>query len=239
MSSQDFFDDQLLESMINTFYGYGNYQGDYWFIGMEESGGDFETINQRINIWSKRGQQEIEDLAAYHLAMETWGENIQPTWKGLIRILLSAKGYKNINTKHILEYQLNSLGRKSKETCLLELFPLPSPSIRHWLYNQHSQLAFLADRDTYRNYCVEQRINHISQSIQEHQPKAVIFYGKGYEYYWKKIINQEFLPTKDGFLVGENRQTLFVIAKHPVAFGTSNEYFHNIGRLIASKSSKK
>ncbi len=239
MNSSDFFDDQLLESRINKFYGYGNYQGDYWFIGLEESGGDFTNINQRIHTWSKRGEQEIEDMAEYHRALATEDTNIDSTWKGLIRIVLSAKGYKNINTKHITEYQINFLGRKNKETCLLELFPLPSPATRHWLYGQHSKLSFLTDRDTYRAYCVDKRIDHLNQKIEECQPKAVVFYGKGYEYYWKKLTNVEFLPTNAGFLVGKNSQTVFVIAKHPVAFGTSNEYFHSIGKLITSESSKK
>jgi hypothetical protein len=34
------FDDQLLERFMCTFYGYGNYRGAYWFVGMEEGGGD-------------------------------------------------------------------------------------------------------------------------------------------------------------------------------------------------------
>ena len=235
MSSQDFFDDQLLESMIDKFYGYGNYQGDYWFIGLEESGGDFANVNKRINTWSKRGEQEIEDVAEYHIAMAEWSTNVHPTWKGLIRIILTTKGYKNINTKHILDYQVNSLGRKNKETCLLELFPLPSPSTRHWFYQQHSQLPFLSDRDTYRDYCVEKRINHLSQKIIEHQPKIVVFYGMGYEYYWKKITDVKFQPTPEGFLIGKNKQTIFAIAKHPVAAGTSNEYFHRLGKFITAK----
>lgn len=235
MSSQDFFDDQLLESMMHKFYGYGNYQGDYWFIGLEESGGDFANVNKRVNIWSKRGEQEVEDVAEYHIAMAEWSTNIHPTWKGLIRIILSIKGYKNINTKHILDYQVNSLGRKNKETCLLELFPLPSPATPNWFYGQHSRLPFLSDRDTYRDYCAEKRINHLNQKITEHQPKVVIFYGKGFEYYWKKIAGIKFQPTPEGFLVGKNKQTTFVIAKHPMAAGTSNEYFHQIGKLITAK----
>jgi hypothetical protein len=49
MNSQQFLNDELLEKRIETFYGYGNYQGKYWFIGMEEAGGeDFEDVNCRI-----------------------------------------------------------------------------------------------------------------------------------------------------------------------------------------------
>lgn len=29
-------DDQLLDEFCRTFYGFGNFNGRYWFIGMEE-----------------------------------------------------------------------------------------------------------------------------------------------------------------------------------------------------------
>lgn len=91
----------------------------------------------------------------------------------------------------------------------------------------------------YEQYCLNKRINHIAQRIKEHQPKAVVFYGKLYEYYWRKITEQitdvEFTSTSEGFLISRNSQTVFAIAKHPVAFGATNEYFHSIGRAIATK----
>jgi hypothetical protein len=240
MNNQDFFNDDLIEKRIDTFYGYGNYDGNYWFIGMEEAGGDFKDINNRINIWSNRGKFEIDDVAEYHLDMGTWNGKIQPTWNKLIRIVLNAKGTGNIDIKDVRKYQINELARKDKETCLLELLPLPSPSIKHWIYGEHSQLTFLSNRDTYKKHCIEKRINHISQRIKEHQPKAVVFYGKEYEYYWKiiteKITDVEFSPTSESFLICRTAQIVFVIAKHPVARGLNNEYSHNIGRAIAATS---
>ncbi len=239
MNSQDFFNDELIEKRVDTFYGYGNYQGNYWFIGMEEAGGDFKDINNRINTWSNRGKQEIEDLAEYHIDIG-WGESFLPgakldvpVWRSIIRILLSAKGKESIDIENVRKYQINELGRKNQETCLLELLPLPSPSITHWIYSQHSQLTFLSSRKKYENHCVEKRINHISYRIKEYQPKTVVFYGIFYEDYWRKIADVEFSPTPEGFFIGKNSQTVFVIAKHPVAFGVTNEYFHNIGKSIA------
>lgn len=44
------FNDPLLADFANKFYGYGNYAGDYWFIGMEEDGG-----NSLVNINSPAG----------------------------------------------------------------------------------------------------------------------------------------------------------------------------------------
>ncbi|MBE9198222.1 MULTISPECIES: hypothetical protein [unclassified Nodularia (in: cyanobacteria)] len=238
MNNPDFFNDELLEKLIETFYGYGNFQGKYWFIGMEESGGDFENIQKRINIWSDRGKKDIEDVAEYHIAMGAWDARLQPTWNKLIRIVLSAAGKENINTEDVLKYQMEELGRKDKDTCLLELLPLPSPSLKHWIYKDHSRLSYLTDRNQYEKHCLETRINTISEKIKKHQPKAVVFYGTKYEYYWRTITRTitdvEFLPTSSGFLTCRNSQTVFVISKHPVANGLKNEYFHNIGKLIAT-----
>ncbi|MDZ8238028.1 MAG: hypothetical protein RMZ69_12770 [Nostoc sp. ChiQUE01a] len=243
MICQDFFDDKILEKRVNRFYGYGNYQGSYWFIGMEEAGGDFEEINNKINIWSDRGEQEIEDLAEFHEAIG-YGASFEananldvPVWNKVIRILLSVKGQQNIDIEDVRNYQISQLGRRSQETCLLELLPLPSPSLNHWIYGERSRLPYLYNRQTYEKHCLDKRINHISESIKEYQPTVVVFYGIGYEYSWreitKKITNIEFLPMSEGYLICRNDQSVFVIAKHPVAKGLKNEYFHNLGRTIA------
>jgi len=240
MNSQDLLDDELLEKRVDTFYGYGNYHGDYWFVGMEEAGGgDFKDLNNRMNTWSNRGNQEIDDIAEYHRDIgclpdaKLDAKLDVPVWRSIIRVLLSAKGKENIALEDIRKYHINELGRKDKETCLLELLPLPSPSHKDWIYNQHSRLTFLANRKEYENHCVEKRRSHINDRIKEYQPKAVVFYGRTHEYSWRKIAADiEFSKTPEDFSIGRNSQTIFVIAKHPSAFGVTKEYFHNIGKSI-------
>jgi hypothetical protein len=62
----NYFDDQLLLDFMNAFYGYGNYKAPYWFIGMEEGGGDsFEEVTKRLSVWDRRGRRELEDAAEY------------------------------------------------------------------------------------------------------------------------------------------------------------------------------
>ncbi len=57
------FDDQLLQAYVDTFYGFGNYRGKYWFVGMVEGGGEtFEEIENRIRGWARGGKNEIKDL---------------------------------------------------------------------------------------------------------------------------------------------------------------------------------
>src|SRR5713226_7016665 len=98
MKTSTMFDDQLLTAFINHFYGYGNYDAKYWFVGMEEGGGnDFTEIVKRINAWDSRGRKELEDVAEYHKAIgitRLFDERprLQTTWNKMIRILLSAEG---------------------------------------------------------------------------------------------------------------------------------------------------
>jgi hypothetical protein len=42
---------ELLEEFITNFYGYGKLKSDYWFVGMEEGGGEnIDEIIARLNI---------------------------------------------------------------------------------------------------------------------------------------------------------------------------------------------
>ena len=64
------FDDLLLDEFAHKFYGYGNYGGQFWFIGMEEGGGDsFAEVAKRLEAWALRGRREIDDVAEYLAAI--------------------------------------------------------------------------------------------------------------------------------------------------------------------------
>jgi hypothetical protein len=237
-------DDELLSKFIQSFYGYGNYRGQFWFIGMEEGGGSsFSDISTRLNAWSNRDKKELEDLKEYHDCIGVKNlfndkPQLQPTWNKLIRILLSSR--EGIpTTEQVRAYQKNKLGRLSGETCLLELLPLPSPSIGQWIYAQHSKLPHLIDRESYEQNCITSRIAHLQTRIREYRPKVVIFYSLSYQEYWKKIAGMDFQPNSDGIHIGYSESTLFVIIKHPAARGIKNEYFHQVGKIIANSCNNK
>ena len=110
-------DDLLLEGFMQTFYGYGSFDGRFWFIGMEEGGGDsVEVMQRRLNAWRERGKLELEDLsetAAEMGAGEWFNERprLQRTWGMLIRIALASEG-PTPTTDEVREYQKISLGRR-------------------------------------------------------------------------------------------------------------------------------
>lgn len=233
-----YFDDELLQEFMYNFYGYGNYQGDYWFVGMEEGGGDsVAEINQRITTWDQRGRSELEDVVDYHRALGIdWPfaekPKLQSTWSKLIRVLLSMQG-QNPTTDEVRFYQQRHWARQTGSVCLLELLPLPSPSTRQWIYGQYSQLSDLVSREYYRTVWSELRVKALQQRILQHKPKVVIFYSFSYLTYWQEITGDTLQLALSGNIYAQQHvDRLYVVLKHPVATGVTNEYFHQAGRYI-------
>jgi hypothetical protein len=232
----------LLTAFLHTFYGYGNWKAYYWFVGMEEGGGnDLEQVKQRLDAWDQRGRRDLEDLHNYHAAINIplhSGEKpkLQSTWSRLVRTVLAAKG-QNIDTDAVRRYQGEHLGTADGETALLELLPLPSPSTSHWLYGT-TGIEMLRDRQTYRTAMLPERTKYLRERIAQFRPMAVIFYGAAYRDIWRMISGvDEFAQDEEQrFEFAKKGGTLMILAKHPVARGKRNADFEAIGRLIAATS---
>jgi len=231
-------DDKLLQRFITTFYGSGNYSGDYWFVGMEEGGGnDLVQVTNRIYAWLDLGGSELVDIFDFHIRINypeyfTNPVKLQRTWMQQARIILSSKGF-SATTPAVKTYQRDIIGRKDSETCLLELLPLPSPSTSVWNYDQWSKLPFLENRKVYRDYCIPWRCEHIRSQVSIHKPKFVIFFGLSYFQYWQDVTGKSlYFHDRGGCLSCKSDRTYYVIAKHPAAKGITNAYFEAIGLLI-------
>jgi hypothetical protein len=223
---------------MSTFYGSGNYSGKYWFIGMEEGGGNtLEQVTKRLNAWIDLGKTELVDIYQFHLKIDypqyfQDPVKLQKTWMQQARIMLSSKGLPS-TTDDVRAYQRDLIGRKTGDTCLLELLPLPSPNVSNWNYGLWSGLPFLRDRQTYRENCVSWRAEHIKSRIKEYKPKAVVFMGQVYSDYWHTISgsNLDFIE-QGGFWATSSEATTYIISKHPAAYGVTNGYFETIGKLL-------
>ncbi|VAW31673.1 hypothetical protein MNBD_CHLOROFLEXI01-4505 [hydrothermal vent metagenome] len=237
------FDDSLLDKFCRTFYGFGNYNGRYWFIGMEEAGGESETaVANRLAQWQTQGMPETEDLVVHATGLG-WAGNYfgkrpknQPTWNKLIRIILSAEGNNPVTLNKVKQFQRTALGRQESDNCLLELFPLPSPSTNKWIYAEYSNLPYLSDRKAYRSHLAELRVAYLRHKIEEYRPKMVVFYGWRYKDWWRKVANVSFEQNdEEKFLVGKNSDTTFFITKHPTAQGVTMDYFHHVGQIMMER----
>lgn len=227
--------DSPLNDFINTFYGYGNFSGKYWFIGMEEGGGDtLDEIQRRINLWDRRGRHELEDLCGYHLELGitqffTEPTKSQSTWNKLIRLVLSTR-LDAFMLDDVKAYQRERLGRWEQDTALIELLPLPSPSTSHWLYSAWD-IPHLRTRATYRQHYAPLRVQAIRAKIAQYQPSAVVFYSLGYREWWQQIANVEFVPN-GRFFTASDEHTRYVMAPHPTGHGVMSEDYHAIGHWL-------
>lgn len=251
-------DKDLLEEFMIKFYGYGKLKSDYWFVGMEEGGGNsFDEIIARLNIWKKHGKPTLLDNHEFHKDLfdemgrsgnfeKAWGK-YQRTWGGLIKILLSYENENSPTLQEVKTFQTEKLGANASNNCIVELFPLPSPSTNkfHDFKSAGIDIDYLTSRDSYKSYLKDQRINLLRDLIAENTPKFVIFYSSTPEYigYWCKIsgasetdfrvetiqeINQKKLTAR----FYKTKRTCFAIIHHPTYTGVSNEYFKVTGKRI-------
>jgi len=231
-------DDNLLEAFMQQFYGYGSYAGRFWLVGMEEGGGATRReIAARLQTWQARGGRELEDLTEFSEAAVShkwFGDRpaLQSTWSKLIRLLLAVQGM-SPSTDQIRAYQGRSLGRLNSDHCLLELLPLPSPSIGEWLYGQFSSLDYLANRQSYTGHVQGSRIVHLQRRMDEHRPRAVIFYGLKNFSAWQQIARTPLeATTESAIYTARQGGSVYMAIKGPTSRGLSNDYLDQAGRIL-------
>lgn len=176
------FTDSEVDHLL-SFIGYGNVNAPFWFLGMEEAGGGYENLRRRLLF------DEIEDLYQGHkklgvLKYHEGSRYIQPTWRGMCVIMLNLMG-KEVTRDEIRRFQAEELGRAHSNTFLLELMPLPKPSIEAWGYSGF--LPQLGSKDDYYQQILPKRIQLLKTLISEHSPDVVIGYGKGYWGNYRKL----------------------------------------------------
>ncbi|MEX0970147.1 MAG: hypothetical protein WD046_06865 [Paracoccaceae bacterium] len=232
-----------LNAFMNTFLGYGDFNADTWFIGMEEAGGNsLEDVQTRIGTWAERGGRVLEDCAEYHHAI---GEShlftppvrkAQPTWDWLIRAQLKSEG-KAHDTTASKAMQSERWLRNGSNTCGIELLPLPSPKATVWHYDRFSDNPILNNRDSYSEAMLPKRTTAVKNAIYEYKPRNVLFYSKTYLKHWQQIAGVDFVEV-DGLHIAQAGDTSFICTVHPTrpihgGRGAKVAYWKNIGARLA------
>jgi hypothetical protein len=233
--------DKVVEDFIHGFYGYGNLDSPYWYVGMEEGGGNtLDEIKSRLKAWKEFKAPTTVDVKDYHMEIgigQFFSEKpvLQTTWSKLIRIHLRLLD-KDTSTSEVRSYQRKHWGRKDGNNCLLELMPLPSPGTNKWMYDDFSRLTHLKSRSDYCKFVQPARIVGIQTLIEKHSPKAVLFYGLSPQYMdaWRKIVGRKLEKSEiPGLYWSAAETTIFAVCPHPVAHGYSNAYFESVGDYLA------
>lgn len=200
---------------LDNFYGYGNWNSNFWFIGMEEGGGNLQNlVNNKINSFYLSGYSHDTLIDNYHFQINCvghpWNEEaikflgprpnnkpvkLQRYWAKKIKILLHCHGQNSDNTT-IRNYQANNWGRINLEPmqhAIIELLPLPSPGTNDWFYDEWTanftgvHCPQLVSRDFYRQHIINNRIDLLINKINQYNPRLIVFSGSSYNDYYNAI----------------------------------------------------
>lgn len=236
-----------LDAFIADFAGYGNPSAAIWFVGMEEgSGKGVPELARRVDAWSIRGRRPLEDLAAYHRAIDLGQQHfnkpvaLQRTWGPLLRALLAWRGTE-ITLDEMRATQADDLGSERGDSSLIELLPLPSPGTKVWPYESLApQIAALQNRATYAAAFTSPRIEMLRGLIRKAEPRAVVLYGLRYMNEWTAIVGS---ALERGEMEGRPwfstrvGGTSYAAVPHPVAHGTTSRYWEMVGRRLREGTS--
>ena len=234
---------QLLSDFIDSFFGYGNLNSPYWFIGKEEGGGkDLGENFRRILTWESFGKPTTVDLIDYHFQLgftDKQLNNIQSTWTKLVQLLLTIDG-KEISKEERRVYQRNNLGRLLGNNCVLELMPMASRNTGLWLWEKIFQEYYqINNRKEYFSFIVPTRLTRLKELIKQHRPKLVLFYStqKDYIQQWYEIVdavNWQWIKLSKVMKYGwyKRESSLYVITTHPTMKGITNNDFPEVGKFI-------
>lgn len=228
------FEDDELERLLK-FIGYGTLNADVWFLGMEEAGGGYENLRQRLKF------EEVEDCANAHrlLGITKHHEGkriIQPTWAVMCRIMLSLEN-QEVNAESVRNYQAEMLGRRDGRTLLTELLPIPKPNIKHWDYGEI--FPMFESREHYYETIKPERIEYLKNIIDTNKPKTVIGYGKEYWADYKRLFPKHSqYELVNSFEIAKNQDTLVILTHHLPTI-KMNGKFREIANIIRNHTSSK
>jgi hypothetical protein len=242
--------DTLLEQFIRDFYGYGNFDAPYWFVGMEEGMRKISSskklgkkLNKKLNAWDERGRMPLQDLPEFSSALggkKFFSEKPRSvrTWSRIIHVLFGIKDEATHKPSQIKAYQREFLARaQDGDSCLMELLPLAAYDTNVWPpYKKISNIPCLKSRDIYVQQVRPNRIADLKRYIETYHPQVAVMYGKGNWNHYAEIAGVEFHGTEmHDVKIGKNEKTLFVLTRHMAVRNLTNKECYAIGQMIRSQ----
>jgi len=194
------------ERAARGWFGYGQWNAPYWFVGMEPGGTDdiawYET-------WLRLGGTELCDCRDHHLgtSFSKWHVGSRPpvqwTWRRLIQLLLGYEG-RPADLDSVSAYQRDKWGALTGDTALAEVSAIRARSI-----------ATKLDRTTN----LDQRVSILQERLAANEPNFAVFYGTTFRNIYERIAQVKF----DAKGYGWSGATLCVLVVHPAARSISSE----------------
>jgi len=192
-------EEDALKHWIDNFYGYGSWQGRFWFIAYEEGGGELpEEVAEKLNYFQKVHATPValcdirevykqvtfrddgpkanlyNTLYEYRFERHAIQNSI---WKNLISFV---HGFSHLELPDLLAYQKQRFASPSaRNETLIPLYPLPSSHNHAWYYSwlDLPRFPFLKSRPLYEEHVFPNRIHTILSNIRTYKPELVLMYG--------------------------------------------------------------
>ena len=188
------------------FFGYGKWESEIYILGIEEAGCySEELIQSKIDNYfhlafgddglfdNRRFQYNLVDL------MDPKLKNYADFYDGNMRkrgyvqkvsTLLKVLENSEIETYN---YVQNLLGSVDSNHTLIEILPLPCPTVKHWFYPNWVDcklLPFMRSKRLYKNEIIKIRSSFIRTKIETSEEKKLILFladGRDKVNYWNQI----------------------------------------------------
>ena len=222
------FDEPELEHLLN-FVGYGRLDAPVWFLGMEEAGGGDDNLRaaEIRNGGGLRRGAPAAGITKHHEGRRV----IQRTWRGMCVIMLKLAG-RATDAESIRAYQAESLGRSGGETLLVELMPIPKPSVGAWEYAE--LLPQFGSREEYYQRVKPRRLAYLQGLIRENRPRMVVGYGKGYWVEYQALFSDVDFAAQGPFMVGRKPGLTVLLTDHFTARSMNGKWDEVVAVLKAS-----
>ena len=234
---------ELVQSRINTFWGYGNLEAPTWFVGMEEGlepDATLAHLAERFRVAHGKTTTDMRRGMEYVYGHTRWFNRdaaIQPTWKYPIALYLYFKLGRIPAKEEILNFQALKLGdSEEKETMNVELMPLPSNKAheRTWLYST-LDIPGLSTRSLYLATYKPERVRKLHEFFHTYKPKLAIFYSLTYLPDWTAVIGSEPEEITKGMYFAKTNSTACCIIPQSASFGMSYARLYEFAEKVRDR----
>lgn len=172
MAAYDHVSSDDVLNIFAKFKGWGNPNGDLWFIGLEE--GDKKISLSKENILLGLHEYDCE-FSNYDEATDSAYRERTSTWQ--IESKLACELLDQYRRMEWHEFMKRHLFKSHGQTFLIELYPLPKPKFKEWPKAYQDYFGFCSLADYHKNI-EEKRFNDIRDWIKKKNPMYLICFGK-------------------------------------------------------------
>ena len=209
---------------IKAFVGYGNPNGRYWYVGMEEGlerGGDLAREIRIRATWNA-----VEDVHDTRGSLGLGMQGQHPTWRSMSRVAMKLDGRTDwSDTSAVREYKETKLARTDGETFLTEVMPLPSTTVGEWPY-----LAPYDSREEYYAEVRPGRMELLRDFVSRYRPTYVFCHGKANWEFHKELFPGAYAPLLEGYMetarVGRSKVVLIP------SFSAFDMHISRLGEIV-------